>query len=44
LQSRGLFQASLQIDGFLVLERKPSALPDRCFGRDWQSSDCLIQP
>lgn len=44
LQSRGLFQASLQIDGFLVLERKHSALPDRCFGRDWQSSDCLIQP
>jgi uncharacterized membrane protein len=44
LQGRGLFQAILQIDGLMLLERKQSDLPERCYGRDWQANDCLALP
>lgn len=44
LETRGLFRAVMQIDGVLLLQRNELALPDSCFGRDWQASQCLGQP
>jgi uncharacterized membrane protein len=43
LQSRGLYQPIVDLDGIVLLRRSDTSLEERCFGMNWNAPQCQVR-